>query len=309
MRFMKLIVIVLLVLTANSCFYYREKCSYDICDVISQPEEIEVIEVPETYRDREENTLKLLDGFPFISYKPVIDFYGKFPPEFYSAIKVRWKAVSFEKADYWRMRWDPYIYDFIYVRPIWIGNFSLKEKDLLKNLAISFNVSDEEMKILKDWIRQGGVLWLESAIFISTYDMELKKISMKDILKFARELKKCELFGKKLKIFILKATKIDKFHTKILTKEVDVSKNSTSSEVNEILNGVNKILLTQEDYIGIYFTVDGTPIVRDSKRIYSSYINYGKGKVITTVPFDFFNVHYDGELYRWNLLLWTMKKK
>ena len=309
MRFVNLSVVVLLALVMNSCFLYKEKCSYDICDVIAQPEEINVVEVSEPYREREEDTLKLLSGFPFISYRPVIDFYGKFPPEFYSSIKMKWKAIPFEKADYWKMRWDPYIYDFIYVKPIWIGNFSLKSDDLLRNLAINFNVSDKEIKILKDWLKQGGVLWIESAIFVSSYDMELNKIDMKKLLNFVHKLKECKFFGKNLRVFIFKTTKIDKFHTKTLMKEIEVSKNSTSSEVNKLLNGINKLLLTQEDYAGIYFTVDGTPIVMDGKRTYSSYINYGKGKVITTVPFDFFNVYYDGELYRWNLLLWAMEKK
>ncbi len=306
MRSVRLIAVVALPATACSCFYHKDKCSYDICDVISRPEKIEVIEVPEAYRNREESTLKLLSGFPFISYKPVIDFYGKFPPEFYSAIKVRWRAAPFEKANYWRMRWDPYVYDFIYTRPLWIGNFSLKYEDFLKNLAVSFNVSDEETEILKNWIKQGGVLWIESAIFVSTYDMELRKIGINDIIKFARRLEKCKLFGRKLKVFILKAKRIDKFHTKTLIKEVTVNE---TSGLSEVLSGVKRLLLTQEDYIGIYFTVDGVPIVKDGRRVYSSYVTYGKGKIITTVPFDFSNVHYDGELYRWNLLRWAVKRK
>ena len=310
MRFVKpIIVVILLALTTNSCFFYKEKCSYDICDIITHPEEINVIEVAEPYRERKESTLKLLSDFPFISYKPIIDFYGKFPPEFYSSIKIKWKAIPFEKADYWRMRWDPYIYDFIYIKPIWIGNFSLKSDDLLENLAINYNVSDEEVRILKDWLKQGGVLWIESAIFVSSYDMELNKIDMKKLLNFAYKLKKCKLFGKNLKVFIFRTTRVDKFHTKTLIKEIEVSKNSLSPKVKEILNDINKLLLIQDDYIGIYFTVDGTPIVTDGKKTYSSYINYGKGKVITTAPFDFLNVHYDGELYRWNLLLWAMKER
>lgn len=294
------LLMLVLLTSLSSCYREKSKCNFDICDILNTSEKIELIEVPDKYRDIDEETKNLLKDFPFISYKPILDFYGKFPPEFYSSIKLKWKSAPFEKANYWRLRWDPKFYDFIYLKPFWIGNLSLKTNDLLKNFAISLNVSPEEIEILENWVKNGGNLWIESAIFISSYDLSLRKIKRKQILSFLRKLNKCKLFGRKIRVFLIKAKRIDKFHVKPVLKEVNVDKD------RRFFEGVKKLLLKQEDYIGIYFTIDGTPIIKSNGRVYSSYIEYGKGKVITTVPFDFINTYFDGELYRWKLLLWAM---
>jgi len=284
---------------------YRKACVYDICDILSQPEKINIVETPVYTHGKTNLTRKqLLNSFPFVAYRPIIDFYGKFPPEFYSSIKCKWSAASFQNADYWSLRFNPYMYDIIYVKPLWIGDFSLKSEDFLKDLSYTYNVSFKELDILKNWIKGGGVLWIESAIYISSYDISLNRLTRKKLALLFRKLKKLRILGKKIELFVLRAKKIDKFHTKPLNKTIIVTK--SLSRQPGLLRGIDRLKLSQYDYLGVYFTVKGKPIIKYRGRVYASYINYGKGKIITTVPFDFVDVHYDGELYRWNLLKWIM---
>ncbi len=318
MKFYKLISVFLSsVLLLSGCAEYnnihksKKKCNvceYDICDIISQPEHINIIEMPEYSKSTKDVTKReMLSGFPFISYKPIIDFGGKFPPEFYSSIRFRWKAVSFNNANYWNLRWNPHLYDIIYVKPLWIGDFSFKSEDFLKDLSYTYNVSFRELNILKNWIKNGGVLWIESAIYISSYDVALNRLNRSRLSRLFRKIRRIKILGQKVNTFALRARMIDKFHTKPLNKTVVISK-SLSKQPN-LLRGIHRLKLTQYDYLGAYFTVRGKQIIKYNGKVYASYINYGKGKIITTIPFDFLDVHYDGELYRWNLLMWLLKDR
>lgn len=305
----RLAIVVLVFFLVSGCSThrktYRKGCVYDICDILSKPEKINIIETPVYTSGKVSPTRKqILNSFPFVAYRPIIDFRGKFPPEFYSAIKCRWSAVSFQDADYWSLRFNPYLYDIIYVKPLWIGDFSLRSEDFLKDLSYTYNVSFRELNILKNWIKNGGVLWIESAIYISSYDVSLNRLTRKRLAILFKKLKRMTIFGKKVDMFVLRAKLIDKFHTKPLNKTVVVLK--SFSEQPNLLRGIHRLKLSQYDYLGAYFAVRGKPIIKYNGKVYASYIDYGKGKIITTVPFDFLDVHYDGELYRWNLLMWLM---
>ena len=65
--------------------------------------------------------------------------------------------------------------------------------------------------------------------------------------------------------------------------------------------------MQQNDYVGIYLTVQGNPIVRSGGRVYASYVASGKGKIITLAPFDFQDSYHDGELFRLLLLAWALE--
>ncbi len=307
----KISIVILVLFIVSGCSThrrYRKGCVYDICDILSKPEKINIIETPiYTHGKKSPTKEQMLSGFPFVSYRPIIDFGGRFPPEFYSAIKCRWSAVSFQDADYWSLRFNPYLYDVIYVKPLWIGNFSFKSKDFLKDLSYTYNVSFRELKILKDWIKRGGVLWIESAIYISSYDVSLNRLTQRKLHLLFKKLRSIKVFGRKVNLFVLRAKMIDKFHTKPLNKSIVVLK--SFSEQPNLLKGIHRLKLSQYDYLGVYFAVEGKPIIKYKGRVYASYINCGRGKVITTVPFDFLDVHYDGELYRWNLLRWIMRNR
>ena len=79
--------------------------------------------------------------------------------------------------------------------------------------------------------------------------------------------------------------------------------------IKEINQNVHSLLLEQSDYIGIYFSIGGIPLIQSGDIMYASYVKYGKGKIITLAPFDFKHTHYDGEILRLDLLSWALNDR
>jgi hypothetical protein len=233
------------------------------CNISPQPEKVYTFSIPpeSTSREIRDNKPDILKGFPFISSQPITNFKGKFPPEFYSDIKYRWNAEYMGFVDFWKLRYNQHLYDVIYINPMWIGDLSLGENDFLKNIVYSYNISDEQFKILDTWIKN------------------------------------------KLSVRTFTAKKIDEFNTEKLSIEVTPE---SIRDMNGMDRDVKKLLLEQTDYIGIYITVDGSPIIKSGNTVFASYVNYGQGKILTLAPFDFRNVHYDGEIFRLDLLSWAL---
>lgn len=277
-------------------------------DISVKPEEIYTFSIsPEsTSREIKDNKPDILKGFPFISSQPIVNFMGKFPPEFYSSLKYRWNAEYITFVDFWKLRHNQNLYDVIYINPLWVGDLSLKEDDFLKNIAYSYNISDEQLKILDKWVKDGGILWIESAIYISSYDYNLNKFNDEKLKNLIERLKSMTIFGNKLNVLALTAKRIDEFNVEKLAIEIIPDKNQSIKEINE---HVNELLFEQTDYIGIYITADGNPIIKSGDAVYASYIKYGKGKVITLAPFDFRHVYYDGEIFRLDLLSWALNDR
>ncbi len=298
----KFFIILLFLLFVLACAPTSKKT---LPDVTSEPDEVHIFSIPpeSTSREIRDNKPDILKGFPFISAQPVTNFAGKFPPEFYAAIKHRWNAEYIRFVDFWNLRHNPYLYDVIYITPLWIGDLSLKDEDFLKNIAYSYNIPDEQLKILNNWIENGGILWIESAIFISSYDYHLNNFDDKKLKKLTERLKSMTLFGKKLNVRTFKAKKIDEFNTEKLVMEITPEK---IQDMNGLKTDIKKLLLEQTDYVGIYVTADGNPIVKSGDIVYASYVNHGKGDILTLVPFDFKNVRYDGEIFRLDLLSWAL---
>ncbi len=275
------------------------------CDVSPQPEEVYTFSIPpeSTSREIRDNKPDILKGFPFISSQPVTNFTGKFPPEFYSGIKYRWNAEYIGFVDFWKLRYNQHLYDVIYINPMWLGDLSLGGNDFLKNIVYSYNISDEQFNILETWIRNGGILWIEPAIYISTYDYHLNKFDDEKLKNLVDRLKAMTILGNKLNVRTFTAKKIDEFNTEKLSIEVTPE---NVRDMGGLDRDVKKLLLEQTDYTGIYITVDGTPIIKSGNTVFASYVNYGKGKILTLAPFDFRNVHYDGEIFRLDLLSWAL---
>jgi hypothetical protein len=279
-------------------------------DLAPKPEEIYTFSVPASSLSREIKDTKpdILKGFPFIAYQPVVNFRGKFPPEFYSRIKQRWAAESLKSADIWRLRNDHYLYDVLYANPLWIGDLQLREGDLLKNIVNAYNISNEQFKVLEDWIKDGGILWIESAIYISSYDYNLNHFNDEKLKDLVGKIKAMTILGHKVNVRVETARRIDEFNTERLSMVISPEENIIG-HVETLDKQIRSLLLEQTDYIGIYVTIQGEPIVKSGDATYASYVNYGKGKIITLAPFDFKNVQYDGELLRLDLLLWALNDR
>lgn len=278
-------------------------------DLSATPEDIYIFEVSpkSTSREIQYDKPDILKGFPFISAHPVSGFTGKFPPEFYSANKLRWHAEYITFADFWNLRHNQHLYDVIYMNPVWIGALTLREDDLMKNIAYSYNIPSEKVMILDKWIKDGGILWIESAIFISSYDYNLNKFNDEKMSALTNSIGAMTLFGNNLRVHTLTARRIDEFNVEKLSLKIVPDKNIPG--IRQINQSVNALLLEQPDYIGIYFSIDGVPFLQSGDKVYGSYVKYGKGKIITIAPFDFKHAHYDGEILRLDLLSWALNDR
>ncbi len=185
----------------------------------------------------------------------------------------------------------------------------MKGDDLLKNLALSHNLSEGQVKVLEDWVEGGGILWIESAVFVSSYDYSLNRLDQKKIEHLIERLRAQKLFGHPMRSHVLRAKRIDEFNMEKVQKEIRPDGVGIPTTAAQDDMTIRRLLLEQTDYVGIYLSVDGTPILRDASGVYASYINHGKGKVITLAPLDFRNSYYDGELFRLSLLLWALDER
>lgn len=297
---MRVLLLLVVITVITGCATDEQKKAVDI---YNKPEEIYVFSVPANSISREikDSKADVLKGFPFVSHQPTMNFRGKFPPEFYSGIKYKWSAEYIKTADIWKLRYNRNYYDIIYVTPIWIGDFNIKEDDLIKNIALSYNIPDAQIDIIDNWVKSGGILWIESAIYISAYDYQLNKFNDARVDRIIQKLKGMTLFGNKMKVQVFQANRIDEFNTERFVKEVIPDKHAGTVQVG-------KMLIEQTDFIGIYLTLEGEPIIKSGNTVYASAVNHGKGKIITLAPFDFKNVHYDGEIFRFDLLSWALSR-
>lgn len=301
--------VLLLLLALVACSSARRDDG--LAKALSQPDDIRIFSVPLTSLERElkQSPPRLLKDFPFVSRQPAMNFRGKFSPEFYAAMDGEWKAVSIRNADFWRLRSDPGLYDVIYMEPLWRGEFQKRGNDLLESIACSFNIPMIQRTILEDWIRGGGILWLESAIYISTYDYRLGGYKQGKLDELLAALRSMTLFDTGVGVQMLRAQRSDDFHVKPLRRELVFNKKDKPGQVVEINKKIRSLLLEQNDYVGVYLTVDGVPLVTFEDTVYARYIRVGKGLVITTAPFDFTNAYYDGELFRLALLFWALENR
>ncbi len=181
----------------------------------NKPVQIHTFPIPESSVSREYKDTRpsILKGFPFISYRPAENFAGKYPPEFYSQFKsTAFNAEFIKQADFWKMRHNQRYYDILYIMPLWVGDLYLPYDDLMKNIAYSYNISELQMEILEKWIKEGGILWIESAIYVSPYDMKINRFNEKSINDIVEKLKGMSIFGHKISLNVLKADSIDEFN-------------------------------------------------------------------------------------------------
>jgi hypothetical protein len=282
-----------------------------VADNPVKPQEVHIFTQPLNSLERElaDDVSPVVKGFPFISFQSAKSFRGRFPREFYAPMEGKWKAESIREVDLWRLQKDPAIYDVIYMGPLWFQEFREKGNDLLKSIAYSFNISQEQLAVLDSWIRNGGILWLEPGLYITTYDYRLNRYDDKKLDVLVRSLQGMKLYDKGLSVQVLRAKKTDDLHLENLSHALVFGEGDKPGEVNEVNDKVHSLLLEQSDYIGLYLNVNGVPLVKDHGKLYASYMKVGKGMIITTAPFDFKNAYHDGEIFRLALLEWALNNR
>jgi hypothetical protein len=253
------------------------------------------------------NGKKLLKGFPFVSYRPVIDFNGKFSYQFYDRIDYRYKYSKLQDVDFWKLRTNPFLDDFIYVLPIWVDDFKKVSRDLFTNIAYSYNLSSKEQEILKWWIAQGGILWIEDGIYSTRYDTfkrngEIDERAIKE--KIYSKAKGLRFLNRHINTYGYLAKKIDLINYKPL--EVTFKTKSNIKYFKDIKN----VKLTNYNYLSLYFMPKGKVLLKDShNRPLVTFIQFGRGGIANLRDFEFEDKRFDGELLRWKLLSYFLDKK
>lgn len=252
------------------------------------------------------NSRKFLREFPFVGNKPIIDFKGRFSEQFYDKINYKYEASALKDVDFWKLRESPFLENFIYVVPERVNQFKRVSNDLLENIAYSNNLSSKDQEILKWWISQGGILWIDGGMYSTKYDTFKKngeidsKTINKNMIEKSSDLR---FMDTEVKTFIYESKKIDSINYEPL--EISYQ---TKSSVPYFQN-IKNLQIVTDNYLSADFiprgdylleSTDGKPLV--------SFVKYGKGGVVFLRPFEFENKMYDGELLRWKLLNYFMKK-
>ncbi|MCF6173351.1 MAG: hypothetical protein L3J44_06165, partial [Campylobacteraceae bacterium] len=274
---------------------------------ILSPESVEIYDVKVDNVWREINNGRiLLKDFPFVAYKPILDFKGKFSNQFYDKIDYRYKFAPLKDVDFWKLRVNPFIDDFIYVLPTWANEFKKVSNDLFSNIGYSYNLSSKEQEILKWWIGEGGILWIEGGIYSTRYDTFKKngEIDEKAInAKISRKSRNLTFFDRKVKTYVYKSKRIDAINYEPLKLTY-----RTKSKISYFYD-IKYLQILTDNFLTADFMPKGDYLLESTKgKPLVSFIQYGKGGVVFLRPFEFQDKRYDGELLRWKLIFFLMNR-
>lgn len=246
----------------------------------------------------------VLKRFPFVSLRPKIDIKGKFPDEFYKNITFFYIAKNIKEVNYWELEKEPKSVDFIYVLPIWIKEYKDVSSDLFENIAYSYNLSKKEQDILKEWVKQGGVLWVEGGVYSTRYDMFTKsgEIAYGKIYRLVkRSLQNKHFLNYPIQTYLFKSKGLDFINYTPSYKEFRVyAKNS-------FFKDIKRLKLNLDNYLQNYFVIKSNPVLTTQNGSPVVSINgFKNGYLVTLLPFEYEDVYYDGELLRWRLLYYLL---
>jgi len=280
----------------------------DLDREITTPEQVQIYDVDvENIMPTIHNGKKLLKNFPFVTYNLILDFKGKFSYQFYDKIDYRYKYSSLDKVDFWKLRTNPFLYDFIYVLPIWVEDFKRVSNDLFKNIGYTYNLSLKEQDILKWWIKEGGILWIESSIYSTRYDT-FKRNGEIDERAINRKIRyktsNLHFFNRKVKTYAYKTKRIDFVNYKPMRVEF-----YTRSKYR-YFRDIKRLKIKNSNYLSIYLLPQSDYLLQDSRgNPLVSFVRYGKGGVVFLRDFEFVDKRFDGELLRWRLLFYLLNKQ
>jgi hypothetical protein len=218
--------------------------------------------------------------FPFISETPKSDFKGHYSPDFYKKHSYSFKSKRMDKVDYWALEKDFKSMDIIYTKPIWVNQYKQYSNDIFENICYSHKLSDEKQLILKNWIKNGGVLWVENGLYVIGNGLD-------NIPKLDENLKFLDFNVSKYTF-----TNSDNI------KEIVFNNIETIDELKDI----KSIQMNLDKKQQINFILDGATMISSPLGTIVSLSVYDKGKIISMLPFEFSSLHEDGELLRWKLL-------
>jgi hypothetical protein len=220
----------------------------------------------------------------------------KFSLRFYQNLRAQLRIAPLVEVDIWDLRFYPRRYDIITLGPVSIRQFSGR-KELLENLATTHGMTKDKAQILINWVKSGGMVWIEYGVFVQRYELiqqeERAIITLPDLTGFT-------IFGLPTRAFIFEA----QVHG---TVAVEPRLYSFRNEAqHEVSADIHRVQLLQSDVQTLYPIIDSTEgeLIREQDNVYARVVNFGEGKIISTVPFETWDVEADGEKFRINLLEW-----
>jgi hypothetical protein len=222
---------------------------------------------------------------------------GKFSLRFYQKLKAHPVIAPLAEVDIWGLRDHPRQYDIITVGPASFREYSGR-KELLDQLTTTHGLTKEKAEVLTDWLRTGGILWVEFGVFIQGYEWirsNAQKVpALPDLAGFT-------IFGLPTHCFVFEAERSGAF---TIMPAVFSFHNEAQHPATA---DIRQLKLRQSDLKTIYPIINGEAgesLVRDGNKVYATVVPFGDGKIISTLPFDRWDAESDGEKYRINLLEW-----
>ena len=295
------VVTIYLIFIFNGCTARQELLS-NIDKTLQQSTNVKIYTINLDKLDKSMNIYTRLHEFPFVSTDAMLDFRGNFPVEFYQTMNhCRVNAQNIKDVNFWKLRDYPFTLDVIYVKPIWIENFKYVSKDLFENICYSFNISKREQAILKWWIKNGGILWIESGIYATGFENLTRygRINLPTLRKKINLLTKNVYF---INFPVSSVTYISKYISLSgYTPKTIVYKNIRIS--NNFFKDLTNLKIVLRYPLETFFSIPKGSIIKDrAGNTILSVIPYYEGKIIFLFPFEYVDSYKNGELLRWKLL-------
>ncbi len=226
---------------------------------------------------------KLFEGFPFISSSVSNDFKGHFSPEFYAKNRPDLRSSSLDKVDIWSLQLAPKLLDVIYIKAIWIEDYKDVSDDLFVNLCYTYNLSDGQQEILKEWIKQGGMFWVENGVYSTGSEIGPER----------RLSQKQRFLGREVKsVHYSLSDTVNK--ESIVFDRLD----TTAS-----FDNIRSLQLDLKRASQTFFIIEGEDHIKNSAgQTMLSIAKYGKGNIVSMLPVESYDAYRDGEILRWQLL-------
>ena len=209
-------------------------------------------------------------------------------------------------VDFWKLRENIHAENFIYVLPMWTNQFQRVSSDLFEDIAYSNNLSSNDQEILKLWIHEGGVLWVEGGLYSTKYDAFNKdgEIDISTInKKMVAKTQGLSFMDHTVKTYTHESEKVDSINYEPI--ELSYKTNSSIDYFKDIKN----LQVVTKNYLSVDFIPSGQNLIESSNgEPLVTFIKYGKGGVVFLRPFEFENKTFDGELLRWKLISYFMDK-
>ncbi len=267
---------------------------------VQKEEKIQIITTTVSTPIVQEKSKNIFQEFPFVLGE--YDVRGKFSDKFYDNLHFVYTARPIQKVDFWRLQKEPKSIDFIYISPVWIRDFKKVSSDLLEDLCYSYNISKQEQNILRQWVKRGGILWVESGTYSTKYDIFNKcgEIATAKINRLIRQsLQDLKFWDHSIRSYLFASKDLDPINYVPTTKSFVVDSNRS------IFKDIKRLKIEIRNYLQNNFVILGKSLVMDTKgRPLVTLMKYGEGYVVSLLPFEYKDVYYDGELLRWELLFY-----